>query len=164
MDNGIDLIVKTQENISKLSMVSGTAHLLNHNGCLFLRMWCWKDAYLVEHSANVNGTAMRAVYPNVHRVIKSMPTTSCANASVERCLSRWRCYKNTCKITAEKNNWIAVAMIALHRNVKVNYSKSIDFLRSKQHRQLLNSETGYFWSTTLDWHFLFRWCGHNFWN
>ena len=41
------------------------------------------------------------------------------------CLSRWRCYKYTCKITAEKNDWIAIALIALHRNVKVNHSKSI---------------------------------------
>jgi len=42
-----------------------------------------------------------------------------------RCLSRWRCYKYTCKITAEKNNWIAISLITLHRNVKVNYPKSI---------------------------------------
>jgi len=42
-----------------------------------------------------------------------------------RCLSRWRCYKYTWKITAEKNNWIAIALITLHRNVKMNYSKSI---------------------------------------
>ena len=42
-----------------------------------------------------------------------------------RCLSRWRCYKYTCKITAEKNNWIAIALITLHHYVKVNYSKSI---------------------------------------
>jgi len=27
----------------QLSLVSGTAHLLHHNRCLFLRMWCWKD-------------------------------------------------------------------------------------------------------------------------
>jgi len=27
-----------------------------------------------------------------------------------RCLSRWRCYKYTCKITAEKNDWITVAL------------------------------------------------------
>jgi len=33
----------------------------------------------------------------------------------------------------------------LHRNVKVTYSKSIvDFLRSKQHRQLFNSEKAIF--------------------
>jgi len=47
------------------------------------------------------------------------------NWSVERCLSRWRCYKYTCKITAEKNDWIAIGLITLYRNVKVNYSKSI---------------------------------------
>jgi len=29
--------------ISKLSMLSGTAHLSHHNRCLFLRIWCWKD-------------------------------------------------------------------------------------------------------------------------
>jgi len=27
-----------------------------------------------------------------------------------RCLSRWRCYKYTCKITAEKSDWIAIAL------------------------------------------------------
>jgi len=36
-------------------------------------------------------------------------------------------------------------MITLHRNVKVNYSKSIqDFLRSKQRRQLLTSKKAIF--------------------
>jgi len=28
--------------------------------------------------------------------------------------------KSTCKITAEKNDWIAIVLITLHRNVKVN--------------------------------------------
>ena len=67
------------------------------------------------------------------------------SAAQLHCLSRWQCYKYTSKITAEKNDWIAIALITLHRNVKVNYSKSIqDFLRSKQHRQLLNSKKAIF--------------------
>jgi len=41
-DNGIVLIVKRCKN-SKLSLLSGTAHLLRHNRCLFLRTWCRKD-------------------------------------------------------------------------------------------------------------------------
>jgi len=68
---------------------------------------------------------MTAVYPYVHALLKSMMTTSCTTASVECCQSRWRCHKPTCKITAERNGWIAIAPITLHRNVKVNYSKSI---------------------------------------
>jgi len=36
------------------------------------------------HSANVNHTVMRAVYPYVHTLIKSKLTTSCTTASVER--------------------------------------------------------------------------------
>ena len=61
------------------------------------------------------------------------------------CLSRWRCYKYACKITVEKNEWIAIALITLHRNVKVDALKSIwDFMRSKQHRQLLNSKKAIF--------------------
>jgi len=44
LDSGIDLVVKThQKKISKLSLLSATAHLLNHNRCLFLRIRCWKD-------------------------------------------------------------------------------------------------------------------------
>jgi len=39
-----------------------------------------------------------AVYPYVHTLIKLMLTV-CTTASVEHCLSRWRCYKYTCKIT-----------------------------------------------------------------
>jgi len=41
---------------------------------------------------------------------------------------RWRCYKytcRTCKITVEKNDWVAIALMILHRNVYVTYSKSI---------------------------------------
>jgi len=34
-------------------------------------------------------------------------------------------YKYTCELTAEKNDCISVALITLHRNVKVNYTKSI---------------------------------------
>jgi len=49
-------------------------------------------------------TAKRAVYTYVHTLIKSKLTISCATASVERCLSRWRCYKYTCEITEEKND------------------------------------------------------------
>jgi len=61
-----------------------------------------------------------------------------------RCLSRWRCYKFPCKITGDKTDWIAIAL-TLHRNVKVNYSRSTeDFLHSKQHRQLLNSKKAIF--------------------
>jgi len=33
-----------------------------------------------------------------------MLTISCTTASVTHCLSRWRCYKYTCKIIVEKNN------------------------------------------------------------
>ena len=41
IDSGIDLIVKThKKKISKLSLLSGTAHLLHHNRCLFLKIWC----------------------------------------------------------------------------------------------------------------------------
>jgi len=43
-------------------------------------------------------TAMRAVYPYVH-ALKSMQTISCTTAPVERCLSKWRCYKYTCWLT-----------------------------------------------------------------
>jgi len=55
-----------------------------------------------------------------------MLTTSCTTASVERAVYQDGGVTNIlCKITAEKNNLIAIALIALHRNVKVNYSKSI---------------------------------------
>jgi len=41
--SGIDLIVKThKKKISKISLLSGTAHLLYCNGFLFLRIWCCK--------------------------------------------------------------------------------------------------------------------------
>jgi len=33
----------TQGKISKLSLLSVTAHLLHHNRCLFLWTWCWRD-------------------------------------------------------------------------------------------------------------------------
>jgi len=35
---------------------------------------------------------MRAVYPRLHTLVKSMLTISCTTASVERYLSRSRCY------------------------------------------------------------------------
>jgi len=95
----------------------------------------------IQSSTCPNRTAMRAVYPNVHthNIDADNQLHNCVCGA--RCLSRWRCYKYTCKITAEKNGWIAIALLPLHRNVKVNYSKSIyDFLRSKQlwrYRQLL---------------------------
>jgi len=39
IDSGIDLIVKTlKKKISNLLLLSGTAHLLHHNRCLFLRI------------------------------------------------------------------------------------------------------------------------------
>jgi len=39
-----------------------------------------------------------------------MLAISCTTASVEWCLSSWRCYKYTCKITGDKNNWVAIAL------------------------------------------------------
>ena len=64
----------------------------------------------IRSSTCPNRTAMRAIHPNVHILIKSMLTTSCTTAF----------------------DWIAIALITLYRNVKVNYSKSIwDFVRSK---------------------------------
>ena len=45
IDGGNDLIVKTyKKKISKLSLLSGTVHLLHHNRCLFLTIWCSKDS------------------------------------------------------------------------------------------------------------------------
>jgi len=42
--SGIDLIVKThKKKIPSYHWFSGTAHLLHHNRCLFLRTWYWKD-------------------------------------------------------------------------------------------------------------------------
>jgi len=38
----------------------------------------------IRSSTCTNRTAMRAVYPNVHTLIKSMLTTSCTTVSVER--------------------------------------------------------------------------------
>ena len=38
----------------------------------------------IRSSTCPNRTAMRAVYPNAHTLIKSMLTTSCTTASVER--------------------------------------------------------------------------------
>jgi len=37
---------------------------------------------------NVSHTAMKAVYPYVHKLMKSKLTISCTTASVERCLSK----------------------------------------------------------------------------
>jgi len=52
---------------------------------LFVPMNTALKRYLVcQTSANVNRTAMRAVYPSIHALIKSMLTTSCTTASVER--------------------------------------------------------------------------------
>jgi len=46
------------------------------------------------------------------------------NAVYQRC----RCYKytyRTCKITVEKNDRVAIALMILHHNIKEYYSKSI---------------------------------------
>jgi len=159
-------------------LLSVTAHLLHHNRSLFLRTRCWKDTWLVEHSANVSHTAVSCLQNRCQKVVIRGALRSCRGdwhsnltklpiiysvsylkwggldlclggsatkalpwwrdwmfiytyiykigaASVERCLSRWQCYKNTCEITAEKNDWVAIALMILHHNVKVNYSKSI---------------------------------------
>jgi len=42
-----------------------------------------------------------------------------------RCLSRWRCYKYSCNVTTEKNDWIAIALSPLHCHAKVKKLKSI---------------------------------------
>jgi len=75
----------------------------------------------VEHSENVSHTAMRAVYPYVHTLVKLKLTISCTTASMERCLSKMAVLQilYTCEITAEKTDWVAVALMILHRNVKV---------------------------------------------
>ena len=75
------------------------------------------------HSANVRRTAMRAVYPCVHTLIKVMLTISCTAGSVERYLST-KAVLYIYEITAGKNDWVAISQIILHRNVKVNHSKS----------------------------------------
>jgi len=39
------------------------------------------------------------------------------------------------------NDYVAIGLMILHHNVRATYSKSLlDFLCSKQHRQLLNSK------------------------
>jgi len=53
-----------------------------------------------------------------------MLTTSCTTASVEHAVYQDdSVYKHICKIPAERNDWLAMALITLHCNVKVNHSQ-----------------------------------------
>jgi len=54
IDNGIDLIVKTQENISKLSLVLGRAELLYHSCCFS----CECGAEMMLSLSNILQTSM----------------------------------------------------------------------------------------------------------
>jgi len=71
---------------------------------------------------------MRAVYPNVHTLIKSKLTTSCTTASVERVVYQdggvVKYLQNHCGEERLNCNWFCIAMITLHRNVKVNYRRN----------------------------------------
>jgi len=76
------------KKISKSSLLSGTVHLLHHNRFCSYEYGAEKILSLSNIQQNVSHTAMRAVYPYVHTLKKSMLTTSCTTASVERYLSK----------------------------------------------------------------------------
>ena len=116
-------------------------------------MWCWRDTQLFEHSENVNRTAMRAVYPNVYTVIKSMLTTSCTTASVECAVYQDGGVINILAKSLRRRA-IAIALITLHHNVKVNYSINIGLLTQQTTSWTAWFLKGYFWNTTLDWYFV----------
>ena len=102
--------------------------------------------------SNVSHTVMQGVYPDIHTLIKLMLTISFTTASMERCLSRWWCYKYTWEITAEKNGWIAIAPMILQRNselLKIN----IGHLAQQTTPSTAQFQKDYLWNTTLDWSF-----------
>jgi len=70
---------------------------------------------------------MRAVYPNVYTVIKSMLTTSCTTVSVECAVYQDGGVINILAKSLRRRA-IAIALITLHHNVKVNYSINIGLL------------------------------------
>jgi len=70
---------------------------------------------------------MRAVYPNVYTVIKSMLTTSCTIASVECDVYQDGGVINILAKSLRRRA-IAIALINFHRNVKVKHSINIGLL------------------------------------
>jgi len=89
IDSGIDLIVKTHKKNfpSYHCFRAQRIYYITIAVCSY-EYGAEKILSLSKIQQNVSHTAMRAVYPYVHTLIKSMPTTSCTNASVERCLSK----------------------------------------------------------------------------
>ena len=80
-------------------------------------------------------------------------TISCTTASVERCLSRWQCYKYTCEITVEKNDWVTIALMLFRLQWKSELFE-INIVLFVQRTTLWTAQfwKGYFQNTTLDWY------------
>jgi len=89
IDSGVDLIVKTHKKNfpSYHCFRAQRIHYITIAVCSY-EYGAEKILSLSIIQQNVSHTAMRAVYPYVHTLIKSMPTISCTTVSVERCLSK----------------------------------------------------------------------------
>jgi len=73
---------------------------------------------------NLSHTEMRAVYPYVHTLTKSMLTTSCTTACICGALSiKDGSVINILAKSLRRRTIELQLLITLHRNVKVNYSK-----------------------------------------
>ena len=79
IDSGIDFIVKTHKKIFPSDCFR--AQRLYY---IIITVLSYEHGATKVHSANISHTAMRAVYPHVHTLIKSMLTTSYTTAFVER--------------------------------------------------------------------------------
>jgi len=83
--SGIDLIVKThKKKICKLSLFSGTAYLLHHNPCFVPTNMALKRYLACRTFSKCQSYRNKRCLSKRTYTLKSMLTTSCTNASVER--------------------------------------------------------------------------------
>jgi len=141
-NSGIDLIVKTQKKKDFQVIIAFGHSTFITSQLLFVPMNMVLKWYLpcrtfskCQSYSNESRLSKRTC---TYKIDADNQLHNCVFGA--HCLSRWWCYKYTCKITAEKNDWTAIALITLHRNVKVNYLKSVGLLA----RQLFNSEKALF--------------------
>jgi len=70
-------------------------------------------------------TATSAVYPYIHALTKSKPTTSCTTASVASAIYHRGSVINILAKSMRRRTIELQFLMILYRNVKVTYSKSI---------------------------------------
>ena len=143
--NIINLDIKSSQDVQMhfkevVELYSGDLpHSLD---CVYreIQMWYlkWKECDFFDLPDSIDGAYVRTrrdIFPNIRVLLQIFLTIPCTTASVERSFSGLKLLKSYVRNRCGQSRLTGIAMMALHRNIRINYKDIMEmFLDYKPRR------------------------------